>query len=138
MKKIVCFLIFIILLSGQLVYAEDIKVGFVDFKRVFDESDSGKKTNSEFEALKNAIKEKEKESYEIQKEIEEIIKKIAQEDGYTLIIDNIIKNDMVLYDMVLYSKISKKDSYKEFFSTKSDITETVIKRYNESKKQLKK
>ena len=97
-----------------------------------------KKVNSEFEVLKNAIKEKEKESDEIQKEIEEIIKKIAQEDGYTLIIDNIIKNDMVLYDMVLYSKISKKDSYKKFFSTKSDITETVIKRYNESKKQLKK
>lgn len=138
MKTIVCFLIFIILLSGQLVYAEDVKVGFVDFKRVFDESDSGKKINSEFEVLKNAIKEKEKESDEIQKEIEEIIKKIAQEDGYTLIIDNIIKNDMVLYDMVLYSKISKKDSYKKFFSTKSDITETVIKRYNESKKQLKK
>lgn len=51
MKKIACFVFFIILLAGQTVYAENNKIGVVDLLKALNESDSGKKAKADLEFL---------------------------------------------------------------------------------------
>jgi outer membrane protein len=174
MKKVVCLFVLIILLAGQSVYAEDVKIGFVDIIKALNESETGKKAKADLEFLikskqttidekgkkieklrsdlekqasvlspdakklkeeelerlvrdyqrlvtdsQNEVKKKEKEfTDEIIKEIRVIIKKIAEEENYTTIIEK-------AQGIILYSQ-------KEL-----DLTETVIKRYNESKAKAK-
>lgn len=175
MKKIVCFLVFIMLMSGQSAYAENLKIGFVDLIRALNESDSGKKAKTDLEFLikskqtaidekgkaieklrgdlekqssvlspearktkeeelerlirdyqrlvsdaQNEVKKKEGEfTGDIIKELRSIIEKIGQEEGYTMVIEN--AEGIILF--------SKKDL---------DLTEAVIKKFNESKSKTKK
>ena len=66
------------------------------------------------------VKKKETElTGSIVKELREIVEKVAQEEGYSIILENV-------EGIILYSK-------KEL-----DITEKVVKRYNESKVKQKK
>lgn len=68
----------------------------------------------------NEVKKRENEfTGEIIKEIRAIVEKIGQENGYTMIIENID-------GLILYSKKGL------------DLTKTIVKRYNESKAEVKK
>lgn len=68
----------------------------------------------------NEVKKKENEfTGEIVKEIKALLEKIGQDEGYTMIIEN--ADGIILF--------TKKDI---------DLTDTVIKRYNESKAKAKK
>lgn len=59
MKKVFCLFVLIILfLSVQTLYAADMKVGFVDLIRALNESDSGKKAKADLEFLINSIQKK--------------------------------------------------------------------------------
>lgn len=172
MKKAVSFLLFLLLcMPVSLLAVNDLKIGYIDFQRVLNESDAGKKAKADLEVLvkskqttidekgktieklkadlekqasvlsADAKKSKEEElekmlrEYQrlvqdsqtevkkreleltdvIIKDIRQIVEKMGEEGGYTLIIEK--TGGMVLY--------SKKDI---------DLTDAVIKKYNQSKK----
>lgn len=175
MKKIVCLMIFLILVSVHSASAENIKIGFVDLIKALNESDSGKKAKADLEYIikskqsnldekgkaieklkadlekqssvlsadarktkeeelerlvrdyqrlvsdsQNEVKKKESVyTQEIVKEIRLIVEKIGQEGSYLMIIEN-------AEGIILFSK------------KENDLTETVLKRYNESKAKSKK
>ena len=172
MKKAMCLLLFILLcMPVSLLAVDALKIGCIDFQRVLNESDAGKKAKADLETLvkskqstidekgktiekmkadlekqasvlsADAKKSKEEELEKMlreyqrlvqdsqtevkKKELEltdviikgmrQIVEKLGEEEGYTLIIEK--TGGMVLY--------SKKDI---------DLTDVVIKRYNQSKK----
>jgi outer membrane protein len=172
MKKTVSFLLFLLLcMPVSLLAVNDLKIGYIDFQRVLNESDAGKKAKADLEVLvkskqttidekgktieklkadlekqasvlsADAKKSKEEElekmlrEYQrlvqdsqtevkkreleltdvIIKDIRQIVEKMGEEGGYTLIIEK--TGGMVLY--------SKKDI---------DLTDAVIKKYNQTKK----
>ena len=121
MRKIACFFASIILLSGQLVYAENIKVGFVEIQRVLNESDSGKKAKSELDSLVESKRsEKDAKDQAIQKlrndlekqspTISEDLRKSKEEELMRLIreyqrIDSDSKNEVEKKERELIDKI---------------------------------
>lgn len=170
MKKVLSFIFFIILLTGQTVYAENMKIGVVDLLKALNESESGKKAKTDLEFLiklkqssleekskvieklradlekqssvlsADARKSKEEEldrlvrelqrlasdsqaevkkkennfTLEIIKELRAIIEDVGNKKGYTMIIEN--ADGIIL------------------FSTKNiDLTDEIIKKYDESK-----
>lgn len=172
MKKAISVLLFLLLcMPVSLLAVNDLKIGYIDFQRVLNESDAGKKAKADLEVLvkskqttidekgktieklkadlekqasvlsADAKKSKEEElekmlrEYQrlvqdsqtevkkreleltdvIIKDIRQIVEKMGEEGGYTLIIEK--TGGMVLY--------SKKDI---------DLTDAVIKKYNQSKK----
>ena len=172
MKKVMCLLLFVLLcVPASLLAAEALKIGCIDFQRVLNESDAGKKAKADLETLvkskqstidekgktiekmkgdlekqasvlsadakKSKEEELEKNLREYQrlvqdsqtevkkkeleltdaiiKDMRKIVEKIGEDEGYTLIMER--TGGMVLY--------SKKDI---------DITDAVIKKYNQSKK----
>ena len=176
MRRIVLLLIFIMLSVPASLYALDtIKIGCIDFQKVLNESDAGKKAKSDLESLvkskqtvidekgkvveklkadlekqssvlsaeakkskeeelekmlreyqrlvqdsQTEVKKKELElTNEIIKDIRQIVEKMGEEEGYTLIIEK--TGGLVLY--------SKKDI---------DITDIVIKKYSQLKSKPKK
>ncbi|MEW6109922.1 MAG: OmpH family outer membrane protein [Nitrospirota bacterium] len=175
MRKTVFLLVFIMLFTVRAVYAEELKIGYVDLVKTLNESDTGKKAKTDLEFLikskqstldekgktieklkgdlekqssvlsqearkskeeemerlireyqrlvadsQNEVKKKESElTGEIIKEIREIIQKIGQDEGFTIILEN-------ADGLILFSR-------KEI-----DLTEKVIKKYNESKAKSKK
>lgn len=170
MKKAVSLAVIMILIMGQTVFAEDLKIGFVNLMKALNESDSGKKAKTDLEFLiktkqtaidekgkaieklradlekqasilstearktkeeeleslirdyqrlvtdsQNAVKKKEGEfTSEIIKDLRAIIKKIGEDEGYTVILED--ADGLILF--------SQKDL---------DLTEKVLKSYNESK-----
>lgn len=175
MKKLSFLFIVLILLAGNQVYAQDIKIGSVDLVKALNESDAGKKAKSDLEFLiktkqssldekgknieklkneldkqssvlsadarkskeeelertirdyqrlvadsQNEVKKKEGDlTGDILKELREIIEKIGNDEGYTLILEG---GD----GQILYAK-------KEI-----DLTAAVIKKHNEIKANAKK
>ena len=172
MKKVMCLLLFVLLfVPASLLAAEALKIGCIDFQRVLNESDAGKKAKADLETLvkskqstidekgktiekmkgdlekqasvlsgdakkskeeelekllreyqrlvqdsQTEVKKKELELTDaIIKDMRKIVEKIGEDEGYTLIMER--TGGMVLY--------SKKDI---------DITDAVIKKYNQSKK----
>ena len=176
MKKVFLLLLFTILLMPTSLFALDtMKIGYIDFQKVLNESESGKKAKTDLESLvkskqlvidekgkvieklkgdlekqasvlsAEAKKSKEEElekilreyqrlvqdsqaevkkkelgfTDEIIKEIRQIVEKLGEEEGYTLILEK--AGGVVLY-----------------FKKDSDITDTVIKKYNQLKSKPKK
>lgn len=175
MRKVVLLAFFIILLPSPLLAVDSLKIGCIDFQKVLNESDAGKKAKSDLESLikskqsvidekgkvidkmkgdlekqasvlsaeakkskeeelekllreyqrlvqdsQTEVKKKELELTDaIIKEIREIVEKMGEEEGYTLIIEE--TGGMVIY--------CKKDI---------NITDTVMKKYNQSKTRPKK
>lgn len=175
MRKMVFVVFAAVLLMGQMAFAAEFKVGFVDLVKALNESDAGKKAKTDLEFMikskqgvldekgkaieklrselekqasvlsqdarkgkeeelerlirdyqrlvadsQNEVKKKEGEvTGEIVKELRAIVAKFGEEEGYTVILDN--AEGLILF--------SKKDA---------DLTESIIKRYNESKGKGKK
>jgi outer membrane protein len=172
MKKAISFLLFLSLcMPVSLLAVDDLKIGYIDFQKVLNESDAGKKAKADLEVLvkskqttidekgktiekskadlekqasvlsaeakkgkeeelekmlreyqrlvqdsQTEVKKKELEFTDaIIKDVRQIVEKMGEEGGYTLIIER--TGGMVLY--------SKKDI---------DLTDAVIKKYNQSKK----
>jgi outer membrane protein len=172
MKKVMSLLLFILLcMPVSLLAVDTLKIGCIDFQKVLNESDAGKKAKADLELLvkskqstidekgktiekmkgdlekqtsvlsadakkskeeelekmlreyqrlvqdsQTEVKKKELELTDaIIKDMRQIVEKIGEEQGYTLIIER--AGGMVLY--------SKKDI---------DLTDAVIKKYNQSKK----
>jgi outer membrane protein len=69
MKKVACFIFLVVLLAGQTVYAENMKIGVVDLLKALNESDSGKKAKADLEFL---IKLKQSSLEEKSKTIEKL------------------------------------------------------------------
>lgn len=176
MKKAISLLLFILLCMPVSSFAVDaLKIGCIDFQKVLNESDAGKKAKTDLETLvkskqstidekgktiekmkadlekqasvlsaeakkskeeeldkilreyqrlvqdsQTEVKKKELEFTDaIIKDIRQIVEKMGEEGGYTLIIEK--TGGMVLY--------STKDI---------DLSDVVIKKYNQSKNNLKK
>jgi outer membrane protein len=176
MKKGISLLLFILLcMPVSLLAVDALKIGCIDFQKVLNESDAGKKAKTDLEMLvkskqttldergktieklkadlekqasvlsaeakkskeeelekmlreyqrlvqdsQTEVKKKELELTDvIIKDIRQIVEKMGEEGGYTLIIER--TGGMVLY--------STKDI---------DLTDVVIKKYNQSKTNLKK
>jgi outer membrane protein len=177
MRKVVLLLFVIMLFAPASLYALDAttKIGSIDFQKVLNESEAGKKAKSDLESLVKSkqsvidekgksveklkgdlekqasvlsaeakkskeeelekmlreyqrlvqdaqaeVKKKELElTDDIIKDIRQIVERIGEEEGYTLIIEK--AGAVVLY--------SKKDI---------DITDAVIKKYNQGKPKSKK
>lgn len=176
MRKVIYLLLFLLFCMPVTLLAVDaLKVGCVDFQKVLNESDAGKKAKTDLEMLvksrqttldekgktieklkadlekqasvlsaeakkskeeelekmlreyqrlvqdsQTEVKKKELEITDaIIKDIRQIVEKMGEEGGYTLIIER--TGGMVLY--------STKDI---------DLTDVVIKKYNQSKPNLKK
>lgn len=172
MKKTISVLLFLLLcMPVSLLAVDDLKIGYIDFQKVLNESDAGKKAKADLEIIvkskqttidekgktieklkadlekqasvlsaeakkskeeelekmlreyqrlvqdsQTEVKKKELELTDvIIKDIRQIVEKMGEEGGYTLIIER--TGGMVLY--------SKKDI---------DLTDAVIKKYNQSKK----
>jgi outer membrane protein len=172
MKKTVFVLLFLLLfMPVSLLAVNDFKIGYIDFQKVLNESDAGKKAKADLEIIvkskqttidekgktiekskadlekqasvlsaeakkskedelekmlreyqrlvqdsQTEVKKKELELTDvIIKDIRQIVEKMGEEGGYTLIIER--TGGMVLY--------SKKDI---------DLTDAVIKKYNQTKK----
>jgi outer membrane protein len=172
MKKAVFVLLFLLLfMPVSLLAVNDFKIGYIDFQKVLNESDAGKKAKADLEIIvkskqttidekgktiekskadlekqasvlsaeakkskedelekmlreyqrlvqdsQTEVKKKELELTDvIIKDIRQIVEKMGEEGGYTLIIER--TGGMVLY--------SKKDI---------DLTDAVIKKYNQTKK----
>ena len=73
MKKVVSFIFFIILLTGQTAYSENIKIGVVDLLKALNESDSGKKAKTDLEFLiklkQSSLEEKSKTAEKLKADI---------------------------------------------------------------------
>jgi outer membrane protein len=172
MKKTISVLLFLLLcMPVSLLAVDDLKIGYIDFQKVLNESDAGKKAKADLEIIvkskqttidekgktieklkadlekqasvlsaeakkskeeelekmlreyqrlvqdsQTEVKKKELELTDvIIKDIRQIVEKMGEEGGYTLIIEK--TGGMVLY--------SKKDI---------DLTDAVIKKYNQTKK----
>jgi outer membrane protein len=172
MKKAISVLLFLLLcMPVSLLAVDDLKIGYIDFQKVLNESDAGKKAKADLEIIvkskqttidekgktieklkadlekqasvlsaeakkskeeelekmlreyqrlvqdsQTEVKKKELELTDvIIKDIRQIVEKMGEEGGYTLIIEK--TGGMVLY--------SKKDI---------DLTDAVIKKYNQTKK----
>lgn len=172
MKTIICFLsilTFCFSLFSRLSEADSIKVGCVDFQRILNESESGKKAKADLESLirlkQSIIEEKVKAIQKLKSELEQQASVLSpparkrKEDEHErllreyerLVQDSqaeVRKKELELTDAILgeiremVERIGKEEGYdliieKGFviYSGEGvDITEMVLKRYNESKR----
>ena len=74
MKKVLSFIFFIVLLTGQTVHAENIKIGVVDLLKALNESDSGKKAKTDLEFLiklkQSSLEEKSKAAEKLKADLD--------------------------------------------------------------------
>jgi outer membrane protein len=172
MKKGIALLLFVLFCMPVSSMGSDaIKIGCIDFQKVLNESDAGKKAKSDLETLvkskQTTIDEKgktiEKMKADLEKQAsvlsadakkgkEEELEKLLREyqrlvqDSQTEVkkkelelTDAIIKDMRQIVDKIgeegSYTLIMEKTGGMVLYATKDiDITETVIKRYNQSRK----